>query len=391
MTPEEIKLQEESKQLLMDIRSRCEDLEKHRIKQTDFTEFKAKIDQRLDGIDLELAKVKTPELWGVAELDTKKIRDAYIKAVKSNSPAAVDAYYGMLPPEAKAITLADSTHSGVLAPYDYQMEIIKNATVFSPIRSLARVIRTNSYAVELPTETGVGTPVAVAESGTASADTSWTHGLTEIKTFEPQFLYQVTRKILEDSAFNLEAELADYYGRRFGVWEGTQFISGDGTTEPTGIITNAATYATHNHTDGSNAITVTDLLDVQYTLPSPYAPNATWLMHRKTVGYLMALKNATTNAYLLQPEMLNGYPMRLLGSPVVECPDMPSALADAECAIVYGDIRAGYCIVDRLDMSIQRLNELYAVTGGYIGFLGRRRVGGNIIREEAMVPMLITA
>jgi HK97 family phage major capsid protein len=53
---------------------------------------------------------------------------------------------------------------------------------------------------------------------------------------------------------------------------------------------------------------------------------------------------------------------------------------------IFGDFRAGYRIIDRMGMSIQRLIELYS-GAGLIGFHASRRVGGSVINPNALVIM----
>ena len=58
---------------------------------------------------------------------------------------------------------------------------------------------------------------------------------------------------------------------------------------------------------------------------------------------------------------------------------MPAPAADA-LAVVYGDIRAGYVIVDRIGMTMMRDPYSYKP---YVQFYTRKRVGGGIRNYEA--------
>ena len=55
---------------------------------------------------------------------------------------------------------------------------------------------------------------------------------------------------------------------------------------------------------------------------------------------------------------------------------MPDMTTDAH-PIVFGDLR-GYLVLDRVGLSLQRLDELYAETDITV-LLARRRVGGQLI------------
>ena len=132
-------------------------------------------------------------------------------------------------------------------------------------------------------------------------------------------------------------------------------------------------------------------IGTQYQLASPYAKNAVWLLNRSTMGVVVTLKSATTNTYLLQPNLQAGQPPTILGSPVYEWSDFPAITStalgttpgDGGIVLAYGDFKAGYKIVDRVDVVVQRLIEKYAEFG-MIGFLVRRRVGGAVVLPEAI-------
>ena len=66
----------------------------------------------------------------------------------------------------------------------------------------------------------------------------------------------------------------------------------------------------------------------------------------------------------------------LLGYPIVREQWMPDVTTDAY-PIVFGDMR-GYLVLDRVGLSVQRLDELYAETNITL-LLARRRVGGQLI------------
>jgi len=99
------------------------------------------------------------------------------------------------------------------------------------------------------------------------------------------------------------------------------------------------------------------------------------------------MKSATTNTYLLVPNLQAGQPANILGSPVYTWAAVPAltstTAADGVVILLYGDFRQGYTIVDRVGITIQRLNELYAAAG-MVGFYVRARVGGGVVIPPAI-------
>jgi HK97 family phage major capsid protein len=339
----------------------------------------------MDEHEKEIAKLKTPAI----NVQDGPAPDLKARAFSNFLRKGIG---GLEPEERKVLTIADTAHAGVLAPPEYVNQIIKNAYLQHPIRTVATVRQTSAYQVELPTETAIGVATWVAESVEKTETTGLTYALTTIVPQEMKILYKATQKMLEDSAFNLEAEIASAVGRAFGNLESTAFYSGNGTTTgPAGMSVDTTVLADTNPMNTHDVLVFDDFLETQYLLASPYIANAAWLLNRATMGSILALKSATTNMYLVQPNLLQGQPAMILGSPVYEWSAVPAWAATAsQIVALYGDFRQGYCVVDRVDIIIQRLIERYAEFG-MIGFLARKRVGGAVVLPEAIQLLSNTA
>jgi len=347
-----------------------------------FSDLKTTYQRRFDEQDLELAKLKIPKLV-TADKEPTLHTKAYGKYLRDQA---------LSPDEAKVLTINDTTHAGVLAPPEYVNQIIHYAYLQHPVRAVATVRQTDRERVYFPTESAIGVATWEVESATKSETTGLTYALTTIIPQEIKILYKATQKMLEDSMFNLEAEIASAVGRAFGTLESTAFWGGDGTTTgPEGMSINATVAADANPLNTHDTLTFDDFLETQYMLATPYVANASWLLNRGTVGSILALKSATTAMYLVQPNLTQGQPSQILGSPVYEWASIPIWSATASQFLgAYGDFRQGYAVVDRVGMTIQRLNELYAAAG-MIGFYARARVGGGVILPEAIQLIKNTA
>ena len=381
MTPEEIKLQEENTKILMDIQAKYLDLEKGRCTKTDLDQFKANVDVRWADVEKELARLKAPRLE-VSGTEPTAERKAFNKFLRKGMSA-------LTPEEHKALTLVEANHAGVLAPAEYVNQIYHYASVMHPIRTVASVRQTERYEVQFPVNDAGCIATWVAEGGTKTETTAPTYALTTIVPQKMQILLKATTEWLDDQVFNAEAEIALQAGRALGALESTAFFSGNGTTTgPEGLNTNATIAADHINTVTDNTLAFDDFIIAQYTVEEPYIPNASWLLNRTTLGVCVGLKSATTNTYLLVPNLQAGQPATILGSPVytwsaVTACAASTNLTDDQIILLYGDFRQGYMVIDRMGMTIQRLNELYAATG-YVGFLITARVGGGVIIPPAI-------
>jgi HK97 family phage major capsid protein len=267
--------------------------------------------------------------------------------------------------------------------------ILANVTEYSPIRSLATVIPISGPGLDWPTDTGDFSAYRTSEIGTRSETTGQTFGLEQIPAGEMYALVKVSKQNLEDSAFPLESYITNKAGLRFGVKEGTESILGiSASGQMEGILVNPSITGFTGVTT-SGKILADDLKSLFYSIKSPYDRNGTWIWRRTSTLAVSLLKNATTGDYMWQTGLKDGSAATVLGRPYVECPDMP-AEANSAKAVAFGDFREGYVIVDRLGIETQRLVELYAASG-QVGLLFRRRVGGQVVKPEAIKVLTLKA
>jgi HK97 family phage major capsid protein len=195
---------------------------------------------------------------------------------------------------------------------------------------------------------------------------------------------------LSDSDVAIEALLRDSFARAIAEAEDSAFVAGTGhaSLQPEGIL-NGTTVT--RVTAGQVAdVTYEDLVEILYAVPEQYARNGAWIMNRTTEKHFRALKD-TTDRPLWEPSLQAGGPNMLLGYPVYQQADVPAIPADtAADVLIFGDVRAGYRILDRAGMTAQRLTELYAEQD-LVGVKVKKRVGGGVIRANALRVLEVPA
>jgi HK97 family phage major capsid protein len=310
-------------------------------------------------------------------LETNQI-DASIKAWDTFMRKGKD---GMDEMELKALTVGTDATAGNLAPAEYVNELIKVITEISPVRSVARIRQTSNKEIEVPSKTATFAAAWTAEGGTRSETTGYTTGLNTIPTHELYALVDISSALLEDSVFDLEAEMNTEFAEQFAKAEGAAFISGNGTNKPTGL-TNGSTVSS-TAASAVAAISTDDLMDLVHDLKSEYARSATFMLNRSTLGAIRKLKD-TAGQYIFQTGFSGqtGLPNTILGHPYVEAPDVADIGASAK-SVIFGDFRRGYMIVDRVNLSVLRDPYSQASTGN-VRYIARRRVGGEVVLAEAM-------
>ena len=103
-------------------------------------------------------------------------------------------------------------------------------------------------------------------------------------------------------------------------------------------------------------------------------------MNRSTLHMVRTLKDKSTGRYLWNPGLAEGNPDTLMGLPVYEASDMPTA-EKGSLSVAIADFRAAYKIVDRMGMRV--LRDPYTFKP-FVKFYTTKRVGGDVINFEAL-------
>ena len=334
-----------------------------------------KVQKKIDELEVEQKKIK---LQAYDSKEASPEHKAFMKWVRKGDKA-------LGPEEMKVLKISDDTTGGYLASPEITGDLLKTITEFSPVRSVASVRTTSRESVEFRTRTGVFSANWQGEVTARTETTGLTFGVERIPTHELYARVDVSNWDLEDSDFNLEQILNQEFGERFGVAEGTSFISGNTTIQPEGILTNANIGSAN--TGDNNTVLADGFITMYFTPKSGYTRTCKWLMRRATMAACAKLKSNDAE-YLLR--RLGDTPVwSILGADVVECPDVP-AVANAAYPVIFGDFKRGYQIVDRVSMAFLRDPYSAANTNSVI-FHARKRVGGKVVMAEAIYKMLVSA
>ena len=337
-----------------------------------------------ENIKSQIEKLETVIKRPNSGFDTKQV-DEYMNAFDTYCRKGIE---GLAPDERKALTVSNDSTGGYLAPPEYVRELIKDVTEISPIRSIARIRSTGARSIQVPKRTGTFAAQWVAESGTRSETTGYNVGLEELPAHEQYALVDISEQDLEDSVFDLEAEMQSEFAEQFAKAEGAAFVSGNAVGKPEGFMTNSSVSSIDS---GSNtAITADNLITLMHNIKSEYGRNGTFVFNRSTLSAIRKLKD-TAGQYVFQAGMTlqGGMVNTILGQPYVEATDMAS-IAQNAFPVAFGDFRRAYMIVDRVSLAVLRDPFTQATTGN-VRYIARRRVGGQVILPEAISKLKVTA
>lgn len=177
----------------------------------------------------------------------------------------------------------------------------------------------------------------------------------------------VIRKIAEKAAQFIEGELLN----------GSGSSAAQGAVKTTNVVT----------TGTALTIGLDDLIALQSAVKQAYQKNACWTMNNATFTALKQLKDGD-NRPLLQPDVSEAFPYRLLGKPVHLSDNMDNVAAN-KLAVLYGDY-SGLSVNFREDISIQVLREKYA-TQHALGIVSWFEFDSKVTDEQKLAVLKIKA
>ena len=318
----------------------------------------------------------------------RKSDGEYGKAFQNYLRKGMDA--GLEALQTKAMSVGSDPDGGYLVTPTMSSRIVQAIFETSPLRQLATIETISSDALELiddhdQAEAGWTTEIApVIETSTP------TIVKRNIPTYELYAQPKATQKLIDDASVDVESWLADKIADIFSREENKAFITGDGTTQPRGILTypdGVAWGSIEQVASGAaSAVTADGLINLFYSLKDEYSKRASFLMNRTVVQSVRLLKEATTNQYLWQPGLAAGAPDTLMGVPVYMATDMPAAALDS-LSVAVGDFKAAYQIVDHHGIRI--LRDPFTEKP-FVKFYSTRRVGGDVVNYEAIKLMRLS-
>jgi HK97 family phage major capsid protein len=280
-----------------------------------------------------------------------------------------------------------------LVPEDFRANLISRLMGLTVVRGRAFAVTTVRDAVEWPKLEGGNarytsavrvTWVDEIPASATTAQTNPTFGMLRIPVHTVMARTDLSRNLLEDSAFNLLDVVAQLFAEAMAVDEDEQFLIGTGGGRPRGIL-GKRTGANVDPDDGitavnsgsASALTADGLIDLAYGIDSQYRNGANFVMAKNTVRDIRKLKDGNGD-YLWQRGLQPGEPDLLLGYPLLESEAMPAVGANNH-PIIHGNLR-GYMIVDRVGMAVERVQDTTTVGTNKVALFARRRLGGNTIQ-----------
>jgi HK97 family phage major capsid protein len=282
----------------------------------------------------------------------------------------------------RAMALGTGNLGGFMVPYELDPNIIiTGAGAVDPMREVARVVTTAFNEKRFVTSDGVST--AWYDEWAEVTDNSPTLAQPTVICRKAMSYVPVSFELFEDSS------IAQQVGALFADAKATEearvFTTGNGTTEPRGIITAVAANAGSVVATGTNALSNGDPATLQNALPARWRPRAKFMANLSIInGYRGQLKATGLTESLVDD---SGPVPRMAGWELRENSNMDGTLtATANDYVLLAGSFDQFAIVDRLGTTI----ELQQLTlganrrpNGGRGFLMHFRSGSDVLTPSA--------
>ena len=349
-----------------------------------------KMNDRMSEID-----ARTQELASVEEANKKSEESRaifettsapVIEAKEEASPSDADILRSMATGEVRSHNFEkrDLTvgSDGGLVPQGFYDQIIAKLDENAVVRQFATVVNTaGGEDIKFPQITALSSASLIAEGGAISESDPTSASIT-LGAFKYAYLVQVSSELLADEGVDIEGFLSADAGRALGNGAGADFVGGNGSSKPHGVVDKASAGVT---CASATAITTDEVIDLYHSVTSPYRINGAWLMNDATMKVIRQLKDSN-NQYLWQPSLQLGNPDNLLGSPIATDPNVET-IATAKKVMAFGDM-SKYFIREAGGIQVDRSTD-YAFANDLVTFRFIYRADGDLMDSNAVKRMVM--
>lgn len=251
---------------------------------------------------------------------------------------------------------------GYMIPQGFSDQLEQSMLAYGGIRNVATVWSTDTgNAVPWPTVNDTSNTGALISENSEDTELDVTFGQITFNAYTyTSKVVRVSKELLQDSAFDVQALLVRLFAERLGRITATHYATGDGSSKPNGLATAAGAVAAA----GNAAITYADILNLEHAVDPAYRDpsRCRFVMNDSTLKVLRQIKDDTggsgSGRPLWQPQITDSVPATIDGYPYT----IDQGIADIGSlakSVVFGDI-SKYVIRDVRGFTLVVMNELYA-------------------------------
>ena len=354
---------------------------------TAIAEHDERIANGLKAVEAEKRSVEAFEAFPVEE------RQAVEQAVEVSDADALRSLMsggGHADFEHRDQTVGSATGGGNTVPTSFYNSLVEYMSEYSTVLAgQATVIRTaGGENLQVPVATAF--PSSGKEDEGAEIDESdATFGQKTLGAYKYAHMTQVSSELLADSAVDIVGFLARRGGAALGHAVGTQFIEGDGSTEPEGLLEGLTNSYSSAGGSAGDTFSYGDIVGAVHDVKRPYRNGSVFVMNDAILADLRAVVSSNDDRPLWQPSWNLGQPDTLLGYPVLTDPSMPTATTNGSTGFVYGNLREAMIVrfagAVRVDTSTD-----YAFANDLVTWRFIIRADSKVVNPEAATEVTFT-
>lgn len=266
-------------------------------------------------------------------------------------------------------------------------ELVKALKAYSGIFQAARIRPTaQGNTLYVATLDDTSTEASLITEGSSITVQDLTFGQKQLDAYSYKTMMKVSWELMQDSSFNMESEIRDAMGPRFGRALNSSCTTGTGSSQPNGVVTASTLGVT---TSSAIAFTMNEITDLIHSVDPAYrmSPKCGFMFHDVALAAIKKLAIGSSDARSLwMPSFREGEPDRIEGYPYWINQGMDNTINTASKIMLFGDFDY-YNIRLVQNLLIIRLNERFA-DNGITGFVGYMRWDGELLNTAAVKHML---
>lgn len=328
--------------------------------------------------------------WGMGRRFQDSITEQHAEAAKkcgvrigtNEMTFRLDGDYNRVKREVRSQSVLNPTAGGYTVPNEFVRNLESAMLWYGGIAGAATVLRTAGNGdVTIPTSNDTSnTGAIIAENAQdTNQDVSFAAITMRAYKYTSKMIF-VSRELMQDSAFNMSAFLAERLGERLGRIKNTDLTTGSGASKPTGVVTASTLGVT---AASATAFTADEVLGLIHSVDPAYRQlGCSFMMNDAVLLMLRKLKDGN-GQYLFNPTTSTG-PANIWGFPYIVNNDMDAVPASGDKSILFGAF-SKYLIREVAEVTVRR-SEHFKFDYDQEAFVANIRFDGNLL-DAGVAPV----
>lgn len=247
-----------------------------------------------------------------------------------------------------------TANNGAIIPQSIANKVIKTVTEICPILAGAEMYHVKG-TLKIPKYTkasGHDITVGYAEEFTELTADAGKFITVDLSGYLMGALTLIGKSVINNSAVDITGFIVRHMAEQIAICLEKELLLGT-TNKAEGALSTSNTVTAK----AKAAISFEDLVKLQSAVKQSFQGGACWTMNPETFTAVKLLTD-TNGRPLLEPDITQSFPYRLLGKPVYLSDNMPTVAASAK-SVLYGDYK-GLSVNFRENIAIDVLREKYA-------------------------------